>query len=356
MRAYLIAVLLPLLIFGAIGSYLYQQFTHFSSMDFSPPPVTVAVAAAELANWPQYLDAVGTLRAVQGVELTSETSGTIVAVRFDSGDQVEATQTLVILKDDVEQASRQNQLARLALTELLFERDRELIRERAIPQSQLDRSLADMEQARAQLAETEARIANKRIKAPFAGITGVRQINLGDYVSPGTVIATLQDLKALEIDFTVPARYAAQLQPGLSIEVQVDGFPNRPFTARLVAIDPRVDPGTRNLLLRARLPEVRGPLPGMFASVRINLQSNRQLVIIPETAMTYALQGNTVFVVEDTEDGQKTAIPRVVKSGEVRSGQVAILSNLQAGEQVVSVGQNKLYRGVRLVIDQEVNL
>lgn len=356
MKAYLIAVLLPLLIFGAIGGYLYRQFAQFSSTDFSPPPVTIAASTARLVAWPGYLDTVGTLRAAQGVEMTSKTSGKVVELYFDSGDRVVQGQVLAVLSNNVQQAGRKNQLARLALAELLFERDSELIREQAIPQTQYDRTLAELEQVRAQLAEIEAVIANKSIKTPFAGVMGLRLVNLGDYVSPGTVIATLQNLEALEIDFTVPARHASRLYPGLPVQLRVDGFPGRRFTATLAAIDPRVDPGTRNLLLRARLPQVDGPLPGMFASVRIDLDSARQLVTIPETAMTYSLQGNTVFVIEEAADGQKTAVPRVVESGDVRDGQIAVLQHLEAGEQVVTVGQNKLYRGVRVVIDEQVKM
>lgn len=356
MKAYLFVIGLLILIFGAIGGYLYQKFSALAAMDFSPPPVTIAASMAQRESWGERLNAVGTIQAVRGVELTSETSGEITQILFDSGDSVEAGQLLLVLNDEVEQASRQNQIASLDLAEILFDRDRALIEQKSIPQSQYDRSRADLERARAQLAETEARLANKRIEAPFSGTIGIRRVDPGDYVSPGTAIATLQDHSELEIDFTVPARYAPKLKAGLEIDVTVDAFPGRAFEASVVAVDSKIDPATRNILLRAKLENSGGLVPGMFATLEVDLGVRTDVVTIPETAMTYALQGNTVFVIEDTEDGDKTAVARVVQSGTVRNGKVSVLSGLEAGEQVVSVGQNKLFRGVRVLIDEAVTL
>jgi multidrug efflux pump subunit AcrA (membrane-fusion protein) len=164
LKAYAIVAALLIAIFGAIGGYLYQKFSALASMDFSPPPVTIATSVAQRETWDERLNAVGTVQAVRGVDLTSETSGEIIRINFDSGDAVEAGQLLVVLNDEIEQASRRNQIASLELAEILFERDRALIAQKSIPQSQFDRSRADLERARAQLAETEARLANKRIE------------------------------------------------------------------------------------------------------------------------------------------------------------------------------------------------
>lgn len=356
MKAYAIAITLLLVIFGAIGAYLYQRFSAFASMDFSPPPVTVAVSTARAETWAETLSAVGSIRAVRGVELTSESSGEIVAIRFASGDRVEAGQALVVLNDEVERASLRNQQAALELAEILYERDRVLLERQSIPQTQFDRTRADLERARAQLAETQARLDNKRIEAPFAGTIGISRLDVGDYLSPGTVIATLQDLSELEIDFTVPARFVPGLRPGLPITVQVDAYPGRDFPALVTAVDPRIDPETRNILLRATLERTDGLLPGMFASLALDLGERQALVTVPETAVTYALQGNLIYVVEPLEDGALTASARVVRVGKVRDGRVAVLDGVVAGERVVSVGQNKLYRGVRVVIDERVAL
>ncbi|MBO6565843.1 MAG: efflux RND transporter periplasmic adaptor subunit [Pseudomonadales bacterium] len=356
MKAYIVVIGLLIVIFGAIGGYLYQKFSALAAMDFSPPPVTIAASIAQGEIWDERLNAVGTVQSVRGVELTSETSGEITRILFGSGDAVKANQLLVVLNDEVEQASRRNQTAALELAEILFERDRTLIEQKSIPQTQYDRSRADLERAKAQLAETEARLANKQIEAPFSGTMGIARVDIGDYISPGTLIATLQDHSELEIDFTVPARYAPRLDAGLSVAVKVDAFPDQVFDAEVMAVDSKIDPSTRNILLRARLAEPGGLLPGMFASLEVDLGLRIDVVTIPETAMTYALQGNTVYVIEDTEDGGQTAVARVVQAGQVRDGKVAVLSGLEAGEQVVSVGQNKLFRGVKVLIDESVRL
>ena len=173
---------------------------------------------------------------------------------------------------------------------------------------------------------------------------------------PGTVIASLQDHSELEIDFTVPARYAPRLRAGLSVKVRVDAFPDKVFNAEVAAVDARIDADTRNVLVRARLQAPAGLLPGMFAVLAVDLGERQDVVTIPETAMTYALQGNTVFVIEALDDGGLTANATVVQAGKVQDGRVAVLKGLKPGDQVVSVGQNKLYRGVRVVIDEKVNL
>ena len=356
MKAYLIAIALLIAIFGAIGAYLMQRFSAFADMDFTPPPVTVAVSVANLETWDETLNAVGTIAAVRGVELTTETSGEITGLFFDSGEHVEKNQPLVILNDRIEQASERNQVASLELAKILYDRDSTLIRKGSIPQTQYDRSKADLDRARAQLAETQARLANKRIEAPFSGTIGIRRVDVGDYVSPGTVIATLQDHSELEIDFTVPSRFAPMLRQGLPAEVSVDAFPERTFSATVSAVDARIDPNTRNVLLRAVLNETDGLLPGMFAVLEVDLGVRQELITIPETAMTYALQGNTVYVIEDTENGDLTAVAKVVTAGKVRDGRVAVLNGLDPGDRVISVGQNKLYRGVRVVIDDTVTL
>ena len=252
MKAYVVVTVILIVIFGAIGGFIFKRFSAFSSMDFSPPPVTIAASIATSESWSRVLNAVGSIQAVRGVDLTSETSGQITEIHFDSGNAVQAGQLLVVLNDEIEVASRNNQIAGFELAEILFERDKTLIKQKSIPQSQYDRSRADLERAKAQLAETEARLANKRIAAPFAGIIGISRVDVGDYLSPGTVIAALQDHSELEIDFTVPARYSPKLRAGLNVSVEVDAFPGRRFEAVISAVDSQIDISTRNILLRDR--------------------------------------------------------------------------------------------------------
>lgn len=356
MRPYLIAIALLAMIFGSIGVYQYLRFSALAAMDFSPPPVTIAAAIAETDSWDSFLESVGTLKAVRGVNLTAETSGQVTGISFESGQRVEAGQPLLVLNDEVEQAARRNQLATLELARVLYERDLKLIGQKSISQSQFDTARADFARAQAQLAETEARIRHKRIHAPFSGTIGIRRVDLGDYVEPGTAIASLQDGTELDVDFTLPARHAPELRPGQSVIVQADAFPGRSFRAEVRAIDTSVDADTRNLLLRARLLEHEGLLPGMFATLRLDLGRREPVVTVPETAVSYSLQGDTVYVIAEREGGGLTAEARIVRVGETRGGRTAILSGLTGGERVVSAGQNKLFRGVTLVVDENETL
>jgi membrane fusion protein (multidrug efflux system) len=353
LRAYLLVAVLLLLIFGSISAYLYRQFSVLSGMDFSPPPVSVAASMVDRESWSDSLDAVGTIRAARGVELSTEEPGEIIDIPVTSGARIRAGQLLLVLNDKVEQASRERQIANLKLARLLFERDQQLIKQKSIPQTQYDRSKADMDSAIAQLAETEARLENKRIHAPFAGTLGIIRVKVGDYVEPGTVIATLQDLEELEIDFTVPARHYPRLRPGQDILVKVAAYPGQGFHATLESIDSQVEAATRNLLLRARLGPGSGLLPGMFAELKIALDEPRLLVTVPETAVTYSLHGDTVYVIRE-EEGQLRVHPKVVTTGPSRDGRIAILKGLEGNEQVVTAGQNKLFRGAAVKIDETV--
>jgi membrane fusion protein (multidrug efflux system) len=353
-RPYLLAIALLGVLAGAIGGYQYLRFSELARMDFSPPPVTIAAADAQEESWTSRLDSVGTLRAVRGVELTAETSGQITAINFDSGQRVQKGQLLVVLNDEVEQAARKRQQATLELARVLHERDLRLIGQKSIAQSQFDTTKADLGRAEAELAETEARIRNKRIHAPFDGALGIRRVALGDYVEPGTPIASLQDGDALEVDFTVPARHVPRLAPGQRASVRVDAWPDRVFAAELQALDSAVDAGTRNILLRARMIDHEGLLPGMFANIRLELGEASPVVTVPETAVTYSLQGDTVWVVVADPQGSLGAEARIVRVGETREGRSAILSGIAAGDRVVVAGQNKLYPGVKILVDESM--
>lgn len=350
MRAYLVVAALLLLIFGGITAYLYQQYSVAMRTDWAPPPVTVAAATARREIWPSMLEAVGTINAARGVNLAAETSGEIIDISVQSGDQVSEGQLLLTLNDRVERARRKRQEANLVLARQLYERDARLVEQKSIPQSQYDRSRADLDAAIASLAETDALLDNKRIVAPFAGTLGIIKVKTGDYIEPDTAITTLQDLTELEVDFSVPARYFGSLRKGLVITLR-SAASTRSFPARLQAIDASVDRGTRNLALRAALLESDGLLPGMFAHLSIDLGQSTEVVTLPETAVTYSLQGNTVYIVSEDDNGLLVT-PRVVQTGAVKEGRITITGGLDAGVRVVSVGQNKLYRGARIQLEE----
>ena len=353
MRGYFIAIALLAAILGSIAAYYYKQTMATSGMHFTPPPVSVGAAVAKAAIWSTRLDAIGTITAARGVELSSEASGEIIAINVSSGSQVNAGKLLITLNDQVEQASKQRQVANLELAKLLYERDSKLVKQKSIPASQYDRSKADLDSAIAQLAETEARLDNKRVQAPFAGTIGIIHVKVGDYVEPGDKITTLQDLSELEVDFTVPERNFPMLRPGLDILVKSSALPGRELHATLQALDSQVESSTRNLLLRASMHNGKGLLPGMFAELSIDLDNPVVLVTVPETAVSYSLHGNIVYVIDSTDEGS-TVSSRVVTVGDSRDGLIAILNGVKAGETVVSAGQNKLFRGATVTVDESV--
>ncbi len=356
LRAYLIAFALLLLIFGAIAAYLYQQVSGFTNQDSSRPPITVAAAAAEESPWPESLTATGSIRAARGVELSTEESGEVTSVLVSSGDRVAAGDLLLQLNDRAELASRKRQQAAVELARLLFERDARLLEQNSIPQSQYDRSRADLDVAGAQLAETEAVLANKQLRAPFAGTIGIVHARVGDYVEAGTRVASLQDLGTLEVDFAVPARFAPLLRPGLKVGVAVPGYEQQRIAATLTALDSQVDADTRSLLLRAELSGGEGLLPGMFARISIDLDRSESRVSVPETAITYSTSGDTVYVIEPGAAGALQVQPRVVRTGAAADGRISVVEGLAAGERVVIAGQNKLYRGASIQIDDNAPL
>jgi membrane fusion protein (multidrug efflux system) len=353
LRAYATVIFITLIIFGSIGAYVYRQISAMSEMNFTPPPVTVGAAIAKPEIWSSTLSAVGTIRAARGVELSSEESGEVIAVNVKSGASVAAGDLLISLNNRVELASRKRQIANLDLAKLLFDRDRKLAAQKSIPQTQYDRSKADLESAIAQLAETEARLDNKAIHAPFAGTIGIIHVRVGDYVKPGGRITTLQDLSELEVDFTVPERHFPVLKPGLKIIIKSSATLGRETHAVLQAVDSRVEADTRNLLLRGALNETSGLLPGMFAELSIDLDNPTSLVTVPETAINYSLSGDTVYVIEESSEGLSVT-PRIVKTGDSRAGRTAILEGITDGERVVTAGQNKLYRRATVVVDDSV--
>jgi membrane fusion protein (multidrug efflux system) len=357
LRSYAATIAVLILLFGSIAGYMYLQSSGSAGSGYAPAPVVIAAAIARSENWDQYLDSVGTIKAVRGVELSSETSGQITAVNFDSGDKISKSELLLVLNDTVEQASQLNHIASLDLAKVLHQRDAKLVQQKSIPQSQYDRSRADLQRAQAQLTETQARLSLKRITAPFDGTLGIVRVDVGDYVSPGTIIASFQDLSELEVDFTLPSQAGPLLAKGQMITLAAAVYPGKEFQATLVAMDSRVDTNTRNIAVRAKLSPGSNLLPGTFASLRIALQREQQLVTVPETAVTYSLHGNTVFIIEPgTTANTLTQAPVIVEVGEVRDGRIAILSGLNAGQQVVAAGQNKLYRGALVAIDKEVAL
>ncbi|MFZ5609791.1 MAG: efflux RND transporter periplasmic adaptor subunit [Pseudomonadota bacterium] len=332
-----------------IGKFLAAQ---------QPPPVTISTALAEARAWQPSLHAVGSAVAVKGVDITTEAPGIIAEILFQSGEEVMQGAPLVRLNDAVEQADLQQNLALLKDATLQLERTRSLASRGNISQSALDSAQAQRDQAIAAVERTRALIAQKNIKAPFAGRLGVRLVSLGQYVSSGTAVVTLQALDPLFVNFTLPEQAIAQVAEGQAVEARVDAYPDRLFSGTITAIDAKVEATTRNLLIQATLanPDKR-LVPGMFAAVRVLAGAPRQAITIPETAVSFSLYGDSVYVVKPAaSDGTRAVERRNVRVGERQDGAIAILAGLAAGEEVVTVGQIKLRPGMAVAIDNTAPL
>lgn len=356
-----------LIVVLALGGYkafsIYQQIQQFSA---PKPPINVAVAVAEERAWQNRLPAIGTLKALQGVDLALEIAGTVRAVQFESGQKVKVGQPLVQLDSDVEKGLLGTAEADLGLAQVDYARGSKLVGDSAISRGEFDKLAATQKKAAATVAQLNASLAKKRILAPFSGTIGIRQVDVGDYLASGTVIATLQDLTSLYADFYVPEQMVPRLAIGQQVQVSVSAYPDSVFTASISAINPRVEDTTRNVLVRATLPNPDGKLlPGMFANLQVLLGEDSRQLVLPESTITYTLYGNSVYVVvpKKSSDGQPEKDAkgepqliverRFVTTGERRGGQVIISKGLQPGEQVVTGGQLKLDNGAAVAISAD---
>ncbi|WP_263142426.1 efflux RND transporter periplasmic adaptor subunit [Pseudomonas sp. RIT-PI-AD] len=358
-----VVILVVLVLAAYKGFTLYQQIQVFSAPQ---PPISVSAQTADDMAWQSRLPAIGTLRAYQGVDLTVEVGGTVRDVLFKSGEKVAQNQPLIQMDSDVEQASLATVEAQLGLARLEFERGRNLVNRQTISKSEFDRLSAELQKGNASVAQLKATLAKKRILAPFAGTIGIRRVDVGDYLSSATTIATLQDLSKLYVDFFLPEQSVPKLAIGQKVNVRVAAYPDETFVAEINALNPKVENTTRNVQVRALLDNPGNQLlPGMFANLEVLLPDMQQRVVLPETAITYTLYGNSVYVIDEKkgEDGQPVkddkgetqlvAERRFVETGERRDGKVVILKGLQKGERVVTSGQLKLDNGAHVVIVPE---
>jgi membrane fusion protein (multidrug efflux system) len=354
----MLLVLLALgLVLGAIfGWKSWQEHQMAALARMPPPPATVAAAEVQVESWQPYLQAVGSLVATQGILVTTEVAGKVSEIRFESGQQVEAGTLLLQLDDSIDRAELEGIVAERRLAELQFKRREELVEKKTISRSDYDEAQLRLENARAQLDTKQAQIAKKRITAPFSGLLGIRQVDLGEYLQPGAAIVPLQALDPLYVDYSLPERHLGLISVGQTVQIEVQAYAGETFTGRISALNPGIDPGTRSLRIRATLANPQSRLrPGMFAEVRTILPQRPAVLTLPQTAITYNPYGDSVFVIEDGETGT-TVQRRQVETGGVRNGRVEIAQGLQAGERVVIAGQVKLRNGQAVVIDNSITL
>ncbi len=351
-RLFLILFLSGLILGGLFGWKFYQGKQAQSQMQ-APPPAVVAVTEVKREQWQPYLNSVGSLVAVAGVDVSNEIAGIVKAFYFESGQAVRKGQLLIELDTSTDDAELQGLLAEQQLAQVRFERSERLIGKQFISKSDYDLSRAQLAQAQSAVKAKQSVIAKKHIRAPFNGKLGIRLVDVGQYLAEGSAIVPLQMLDPIYVDFTLPEQHLAGLVIGQQLTLTVQAYPDMSFKGAISAINPAIDIETRSIKLRATLPNAEQILrPGMFANVQVLSSRMQDVLTLPDTAITYNPYGDSVFVVESGEQGL-TVQRRLVETSETRKGRVQIIKGLQAGERVVSAGQVKLRNDMPVRIDDQ---
>jgi membrane fusion protein (multidrug efflux system) len=326
---------------------------------YQPPPEAVTTIVANVETWPATLNAVGTVAPVQGVMVSADLPGTIERINFDSGRAVRAGEVLVELNTRQERAQLQAMEADRELAKLNFDRMEGLLKEQVISKAEYDRALSAHKQAEARVGEIRAAIERKTIRAPFSGILGIRQVNLGQYLRDGDPVVELQSLSPIYVNFDVPQQHVALLRVGRTVRITTGQAGGPTVTGRVTAINSVVNEATRNVQVQATLANADGTLrPGMFAQTELVTGDSQPLITLPASAISYAPFGDSVFIVTEMKspNGQpyKGVRQQFVKLGTTRGDQVAVLSGVNAGEEVVTSGVFKLRTGVAVLVNNAV--
>lgn len=388
--------------FNLIKAFMVKRF--FAS--YQPPAVTVSSAVAQSVDWQPSLSAIGNFVAINGVDVNSEASGNVIKIDFESGQFVEKNAPLITIDDSVDQAMLKFNQSDLTLKQLDFQRQTDLFKRGATPSSSVDVAKANLQQAQAKVEQIQAQINQKHISAPFSGRLGIRQVNIGQYISPGqTSIVSLQSLDPLYLEFYLPEQLYKKISVDQQIAFRVEEFPSFLFEGTISAVNSKVDLNTHNVLVQAKMPncpadamkdptkssliktgtEPRGSriiitcnselneknnihnyifIPGMFTAINIPQASEPNTVIVPSTAISYSLYGNSIYIIEKDKEGKKNldgsdvlTVNRVfVTTGQQEGNYTVVKKGIKAGQLVVSTGDLKLQNGTPVAINNSVKL
>ncbi len=372
-KRFIIAAIIVGLFLGGVGYFnlvFKPQMIGEFMKKMVPPPATVTAEAAKSESWTDRLHSIGTLIAIQGIDVAPQVGGIVSNYFFDSGQDVEKGAKIVQLDTSVEVADLMSNKAQLAEANADFARQATLVKKGSVSQAVLDQTVAKRDSASAAVQRVEAIIAQKNITAPFAGRLGLRRMETGQYVSPGQALAWLQALDPIWIDFPVPEGDLGKFKSGSPVEITVDAYPGLVFKGEVEALDARVSQESRTLMVRGRLPNPdHRLLPGMFANAAVLEGEPKEVVTVPRTALTYGLYGDSVWVVKEgsaapmaapaepgaaaaaSAEPQLIAERRFVRVGPTQGDRVAILEGVKAGEEVVTSGQLKLHPDTPIKVD-----
>lgn len=405
MRRMLIALLVVfggIIAFNLIKAFMIKRFF----ANYTPPAVTVSSAIAKKVDWHPTINAVGNFVAINGVEVNAEASGNVTQISFESGQYVEQDTPLIVIDDRVDQALLKFNQSDLILKELDYKRQTDLYKRGATPSSNVDAANANLQQAQAKVEQTQAQIKQKHIGAPFAGRLGIRQVNLGQYITPGqTSIVSLQSMDPLYLEFYLPEQLYKKIHPKQTITFSVEEYPDYLFEGKVTAINSKIDLNTHNVLIQASMPncpvdamenaaqstlikthkQSRGNkliitcddqenaknkikkfvfIPGMFASIELEQPVQKDTIIVPSTAISYSLYGNSIYVIEKDQEGKKNSdgsdvltVNRVfVTTGDQQGNYTVVKKGIKPGQMVVSTGDLKLQNGTPVSINNSVPL
>jgi membrane fusion protein (multidrug efflux system) len=357
----IVMLIVTTLFVAALGFVKFKQIETAMAQGaaFQPPPEAVTTIVASQEQWPATLSAIGTVAAVHGVTISADLPGTVDRIAFDSGQSVRQGDVLAVLDTRQEQAQLAAAEAQRDLATENFDRMQELLKERVISRAEFDRATAEHRQMEARVGEIRATIERKTIRAPFSGILGIRQVNLGQYLSAGDPLVTLQSLNPIRVNFGVPQQAVGQVRVGRNVRITTDDVAGVAFTGRVTAIDSLVDEATRNIQVQVTLANPNNALrPGMFVQTEVVLGARGAVVALPASSVSYASFGDSVFIVTDLkgENGQtyRGVRQQFVKLGGTRGDQVAITSGVNPGDEVVTSGVFKLRNGAAVQINNKV--
>jgi membrane fusion protein (multidrug efflux system) len=364
-RLWLRLLLVIMLVAAMAGGLAFQKYLQIQQQiaqgSQAPPPISVTVATAEDAMWESRVAAIGSLVAFQGVNVTTEVSGVITSINFDSGNRIAQNKLLVELDNRTEMANLEAARARLASDSSQYKRLLKLKDQSFVTQNDIDTQAALVDISEADVRIAQVALDKKRIYSPFSGKLGIRQVDLGQYVAPGDNIVTLLSLERLYLDFTLPEANFNDLVDQQSLEFKVRSYPDQLFKARVEAWNPQLDVNTRNVTIRAVVDNQRGLLaPGMFADISLNSQRQLPVVTVPETSIFYNIYGEAIYVLElqpateGVAEADNRLAARQVNVLYRRDGIAGVKSGLVAGDVVVTSGQLKLYPSLRVSIVDDV--
>ncbi len=348
------------LLVGALGYFKLRQVqAAVKGGAFQPPPAAVTTIVAKQETWPSTLSVVGTTAPVHGVTVSADLPGTVDTITFDSGKFVHEGDVLVQLDTRQERAQLAAMEAQRDLAKINYDRMRQLVNGSVISRMDYDKSTAEQRQTEANVGEIKATIQRKTIRAPFSGILGIRQVNLGQYMSAGTAIVSLQALNPIYANFNVPQQVMSQMRPGQNVKISTDGASGHEYSGRVNALESTVDESTRNVQVQATLANPENKLrPGMFVQVEVGVGAQRSLFPLPASAINYAPFGDSVYIVTDLKgpDGKtyRGVRQQFVKIAGARGDQVGIVSGLNQGDEVVTSGAFKLRNGAAVAVNNKI--